>query len=461
MNNFQKILLRIKEKSTENQFSEIIQNIKMLNEDQRQILVSSINILYNTRKSICISGAAGTGKTFLTKTLLKVLESLYDSAKIALSAPTHQAKRVLSESSGKDAYTVHSLFRILPNLEEDRAEFKSNGKKLPKLQDILFLVIDEVSMIDEDLFHIIYQKLPMNTRIIALGDPYQLAPVNSNKISLFFSHPDFHQFRLTKIMRQQDGSPIIEQADRIRKREQHLLYPDYDKKRISNNILDFHTERSFLQEYLNIVKTPEDALKNRIVAYTNAKVNDINSKIRTVIYNTNSQIVKNELLVLQQAVIKNDSTVFTNGEIVKVIDISEEEITFYFNYSKDKCKVKYYNIQVISLDTTEIGYINIISDESFDDFSFKLYCEASQLKLKKKKDKFAKLGLEWKNWWEIKNFFTEVKPIFASTVHKSQGVSLDNCFVYQSDFDKSSTIDNYYQLLYVAITRAKNNIYFY
>ena len=107
MSNIQFILQKLKQKCSDKVFEEIITDIKQLNEDQRAALVTSINILYNTRDSVCISGPAGTGKTFLTKVLLKILESLYDSSKIALSAPTHQAKKVLANRSGRDAFTVH------------------------------------------------------------------------------------------------------------------------------------------------------------------------------------------------------------------------------------------------------------------------------------------------------------------------------------------------------------------
>lgn len=328
-------------------------------------------------------------------------------------------KKVLAESSGKDAFTVHSLFRILPNLEEDRTEFTQRGDDLPKLQDILFLVIDEVSMIDEDLFKIIYEKLPMNTRIIALGDPYQLAPVNSDKISLFFSHKDFTQIKLTKIMRQTQDSPIIVQGDNIRRRRQNSLVDDNNGL---SGIFSFSSEKSFIDKYLSIVKTPEDAIENRIIAYTNNKVNELNSIIRKNIYKTDSQIIEGEFLVLQQAVIKGDAAIFNNGEILKVLEVKEKQQHFYFAESKDELTVKYYNIKVLSVDEGNVDYINIISDEDVNDFSFKMHCEASQLKLRKKKQPYIRLGVEWKEWWENKNFFTETKPIFASTVHKAQGL---------------------------------------
>jgi len=47
-------------------------------------------------------------------------------------------------------------------------------------------------------------------------------------------------------------------------------------------------------------------------------------------------------------------------------------------------------------------------------------------------------------------------------VHKTQGTTLDSSFVYTSDFAAAKNIDLelYYQLLYVAITRAKNQVHF-
>lgn len=451
------ILGKVKKKSLQSEFEKIIQNVKMLNEGQKTALSLSIDTLYNTHKNICISGPAGTGKTFLTKVLLNILESMYDSSKIVLAAPTHQAKRVLSESSGKDAYTIHSLFRILPNLEEDRVQFTQQGKELPKLQDILFLVIDEVSMIDDELFKVIYNKLPMRTKIIALGDPYQLAPINSESISKFFLSKDFVQIRLTEIMRQKEGSPIIEQANKIRCREQNSLSSDNNGE---IGLFGYSTEREFLNQFFDKVSSPEEAINNRIIAYTNNTVNRLNSIAREIVYRTTDQIIKNEILVLQQAVIRNDETIFSNGELVKIIDFVEKSQRFCFIESEDEMEVKYYFVTVQSLDTFVENEICIIKDEFSDEFNFKMHCEASQLKNKKIRNPRINLGFQWKQWWENKGFFIDTKPIFASTVHKIQGLSLDNCFVYQKDFDKTSSEDNYYQLLYVAVTRAKNNIYF-
>ena len=87
-----------------------------------------------------------------------------------------------------------------------------------------------------------------------------------------------------------------------------------------------------------------------------------------------------------------------------------------------------------------------------------------QLKIAKRQGllKGQEAGFMWHYWWKDRVFFISTKSIFASTVHKTQGATLDSSFVYTSDFAAAKNIDLelYYQLLCVAITRVKNQVHF-
>ena len=109
--------------------------------------------------------------------------------------------------------------------------------------------------------------------------------------------------------------------------------------------------------------------------------------------------------------------------------------------------------------------LNIIPDEKqYEEFKKALSFEALQLKIAKRQGllKGQEAGFMWHYWWKDRVFFISTKSIFASTVHKTQGTTLDSSFVYTSDFAAAKNIDLelYYQLLYVAITRAKNQVHF-
>ena len=57
--------------------------------------------------------------------------------------------------------------------------------------------------------------------------------------------------------------------------------------------------------------------------------------------------------------------------------------------------------------------------------------------------------------------FIDVRPIYSSTVHKSQGSTYDNVFLHIEDLSACPTYTDIPRLLYVALTRARNNVYIY
>ena len=67
----------------------------------------------------------------------------------------------------------------------------------------------------------------------------------------------------------------------------------------------------------------------------------------------------------------------------------------------------------------------------------------------------------WRVYYGMKNFFPDIRPRDAKTIHKAQGSSVDDVFIDLNDlahcFDENVTR----RLLYVAISRARKNIYFY
>lgn len=133
-------------------------------------------ILYALESSVAtISGGPGTGKTYTAGHLLKIfLESSSGNARVGLSAPTGKAVATLSKSIEKalnsqfDAKTLHALLKIRP-LGKD-----SND---PDFLPLDILIVDECSMIDERLFERLLSRLATGTRLILLGDPDQLPPI--------------------------------------------------------------------------------------------------------------------------------------------------------------------------------------------------------------------------------------------------------------------------------------------
>lgn len=134
-----------------------------------------------TRQFSVISGGPGTGKTTIVLRLLQMLYRQDEQLSIGLVAPTGKAaarlQQAVSESakSTLEAKTVHRLLGI--TADNDKGRYNPQN---PLALDVL--IVDEASMIDISLMAKLLNALPEKTRIIMLGDSQQLASVESGAV---------------------------------------------------------------------------------------------------------------------------------------------------------------------------------------------------------------------------------------------------------------------------------------
>ena len=67
---------------------------------------------------------------------------------------------------------------------------------------------------------------------------------------------------------------------------------------------------------------------------------------------------------------------------------------------------------------------------------------------------------KWQKYFGLKNSFANIQYHFATTIHKSQGSTYDTIYIDLNSLIYNTHIDDEfkYRLIYVAITRARNNI---
>lgn len=155
-------------------------------------------------------GAAGTGKSFLMKTLIEYMEK--EGIEKCLCAPTHKAKLVLERFTNDEAITLHKLLSLSPNLEILNLDFKD--LKFVTKNSVLnipyegVVICDESSMINDDLFDLLLEKVKeFRSKVIFVGDKAQLRPVNSLTTSKVFNVEN--KFTLTKIYRQSENNALM------------------------------------------------------------------------------------------------------------------------------------------------------------------------------------------------------------------------------------------------------------
>ncbi len=131
-----------------------------------------------------ITGGPGTGKTTTVLSLLRLLRRHQPEARMLLAAPTGKAAARLHESlqSGWNATDMGKLSKPVTLhrlLGAGRNGFTFHGRH-PLPCDVL--IVDECSMIDQGLMRALLEALPVESRLVLLGDRNQLSSVESGSV---------------------------------------------------------------------------------------------------------------------------------------------------------------------------------------------------------------------------------------------------------------------------------------
>ena len=162
-----------------------------------------------TENCLVLTGGPGTGKTTTVKAILNLLESRAE--RVALCAPTGRAAKRLSELTGRKASTIHRLLEV--DYSGGVVTFIHNEKNLLKCDVV---ILDEMSMVDVQLFQSLLAALRPACRIIMVGDADQLPSVGpGNILSEVIRSGAVPTVRLEHIFRQARRSLIVENAHNI------------------------------------------------------------------------------------------------------------------------------------------------------------------------------------------------------------------------------------------------------
>ena len=162
---------------------------------------------------LIITGGPGTGKTTTINALISYFES--EDMKVRLAAPTGRAAKRMTETTGRDAQTIHRLLEISGGGDSanSRGEFGRNAQN-PLEEDVI--IIDETSMVDIYLMYALLCAIVPGTRLILVGDVNQLPSVGPGCVLKdIIDSAAVPVVRLTKIFRQASESDIIVNAHRI------------------------------------------------------------------------------------------------------------------------------------------------------------------------------------------------------------------------------------------------------
>lgn len=254
-----------------------------LNDQQKETVRQIHEFMMNpSETAMTVSGWAGTGKT----TLMDIVAKRYWlTHHIHFCATTHKAAAVLKEKTGKKVSTVNSLFGIMieTDLDGDTYDVKRKSRKVSddRVSSGSVIVIDEASMLSEQNYiDVVGKAIRRKCKIIFIGDPAQLSPVNEDDISIVFRMTGIRTVSMTDVMRTENDS-ILNEATNVRL---NGTYTYTDSGSISGSGVRY-IGRTDINKITEVINNHIDGLKDdpnwfRILTYTNSDVSRLNKMIR-------------------------------------------------------------------------------------------------------------------------------------------------------------------------------------
>ena len=217
------------------------------------------NILDNNLS--ILTGSSGTGKSSTVTPLIRIFE--HYNLNVAQCALSGRAASLLTDYTKLEGKTIHRLLKYIP--EQERFDY---GKNKPLPNDVI--VLDETSMVGEELFLKLIEAIPSGAKLIMLGDIKQLPPMNvGNLLADCIASGYIKTNILTAIHRQALKSGIITQSLLVCEGK-NLVKNDFSGSDIRGDLFDFkvvcnseavivHTQAiNEFKELLNKGKHPDD-----------------------------------------------------------------------------------------------------------------------------------------------------------------------------------------------------------
>ena len=128
-----------------------------------------------THPRVLITGGAGSGKTTVIKSIVLALKA--QDRNPVLTSPTGKAAARVREATGFPAFTVHSACGFFPVDDGDGG--LGTTERPPLVATATDVIVDEASMLDDQVLAGLCQRLKATSRLILVGDPNQLPPVGA------------------------------------------------------------------------------------------------------------------------------------------------------------------------------------------------------------------------------------------------------------------------------------------
>lgn len=430
--------------------------------EQAEAVDNIINWFRNPHpKFYTLKGYAGTGKTYLMTHLARTgltniditdltvdindYEQPIKPSQICFTAPTNKAVKVLrnylNDASLQECST-RTIYSLLGLSLQANGEVKelSRPEEPVDLSSYKLIVVDEASMVNRFLMESIEAAFAeWNVPFLFMGDPAQLPPVGEARTLVWDIE---NQSLLTQVMRY--GDSMLDLATSIRKVVDH---PCPSVKIVTNPPV----YRLGKGDWYDKIEANLDLFKSgdaKAIAWRNVTVDTYNRFIRAKIFGApeaKANIWLPDDKIVATAHLKNldDETFMRTDEEATILDIA-------VGYHPKFNEFEIWNLLVLDENDRKVTIRTLTPTGQFH-----LNNRLNELSMEAKGGKKYK----WREFWQLKEAFNEVRHSYSITSHRSQGSSYIKTFVDLEDIMLNRNRQEAFRSLYVSCTRQREEIY--
>lgn len=427
--------------------------------------------LADNKECFILKGYAGTGKTTIISALVKILPQL--KLRSVLLAPTGRAAKVVSNYSGRKAFTIHKKIYRKKVASSPDMNFVL-GENI--LENTIF-IIDEASMISDqtpdysrksllqDLISYVYNG--KNCKLMLVGDTAQLPPVGSTlspALDKDFIANNFQlqvfSYELSDVVRQEKESGILFNATQLREliRKGKEVFPKFSI-RAYKDIFRMSGER--LVEGLNYAYDKYGMENTIVICRSNKNANAYNQNIRNRILYREEEITGGDHIMI----VRNNyfwlnaedsvSDFIANGDIARIRKVRRVEEQYGFRFAEVVLDlIDYPDMEALTckvmLDTlySETPSLSAADSKRFYEAVLEDYMHIENKKLRMeelKKDPYYNA--------------LQIKFAFAVTCHKAQGGQWPAVFIDQGYLTDEMLNTEFLRWLYTGVTRSNKELF--
>lgn len=380
-----------------------------------------------------LSGYSGCGKSTLVRTILdrlprfqKVVHLVDPTAQIlepVLTATTNKAAENLSQITGQDARTIHSVLGLRVSTDfRTSVTTLTVQRNAPLVEDTL-LFIDEASYIDKALLQHIFQRT-RNCKIVFIGDPAQLTPVQATGTPVFDAN--FPGAALTQVVRQAEGNPIVDLSTKFRHAVNTGKFFSFRPDGRTIQHLDREAfNQAIAQEF---VREDWRYADSKILAWTNKCVVGYNQMVRNLAKG-DPHFQEGDYVTVNTFLQAARGSSFKTDQLAQLTQIEPDSVS----------------LDVVGNWVTLDHHARVFHPRS-------LIEKNQAIKQARQEGRINDVATMETSW-------ADLRAVYAQTINKSQGSTYGSVFIDLDDIRRCNSGDQIARMMYVAVSRAKHQVF--